>query len=87
MRLIPPAVVVRQEQDRLFKEKENPKEDRIPHRIVGDGFHEMLQAPYFEERSHNVTLPAQAQETHFGNQERRHRYNLRTNINRPKRYQ
>ena len=87
MRLIPPAVVVRQEQDRLFKEKENPKEDRTPHRIVGDDLHEMLQAPYFEERSHNITLLTQAQEPYFGNQERRHRYNFRTNINRPKRYQ
>ena len=57
MRLIPPAVIVRQEQDQLVREKEIPKQDRTPHRIIEDDLHEMLEVPYFEEHYLNAPIP------------------------------
>ena len=85
MRLIPPAVIVRQEQDQLVREKEIPKQDRTPHRIIEDDLHEMLEVPYFEE--HYLNAPIPNYDAPIRIRDRQQPYNLGKTIRRLGRYQ
>ena len=82
MRLISPAVVARQEQDRLCKEKHTPKQDRIPRKDLEDDLHEMSEAPFFKTHA-----PASIERENMQGRAREHLYNLRKFICRLVRFQ
>ena len=86
MRLIPSAVIASQERRSLHKDRRPQEPNKTSHLKPSEDMQEtMLQIPYFENYS-----PAAAERGPMENlntRDRQYRYNLRSNIQRPIRYQ